>query len=376
VNTEKNFKFQGGTNYLEALRDIERVYYAEVVFDTLLKTVGYKVKGGVNQGRVFERGKDLQIIEIIEDASRAIYRLYPYGRRELDISSVNAGLKYLDAPDPPYTPPPSRSVIFEEIEDPTILKSAGEALLLEISKPEKSYDCKVIDLSQATPPEPFPTLGDLVTVKDPEIEFDEVMRVVALRYYEDEPFGSEITLSIVRRSALDMFMKYDDFVNTGQNYWETTISDYDGALIKDEDGKIVADQWGLNTGQYKKFPNQAFNSSFELYDATNKPDYWDTTGEVTDDARFDNTHSLQLDAGQYAEQKEVAGIGLPNPSWWPWSTGTRYSFRCRGDGGVSKIRVKVYLDAVLKTIWTWREKDGSYAVKESGTQLDFDINPD
>ncbi|MDP2365287.1 MAG: hypothetical protein Q8M94_16155, partial [Ignavibacteria bacterium] len=115
---------------------------------------------------------------------------------------------------------------------------------------------------------------------------------------------------------------------------------------------------------------------FEVYDSSNKPDYWDTSGEVTDDARFDNAHSLQLNAGQYAEQKEVAGIGLPNPSWWSWSTGTRFSFRCRGHGGISKIRVKVYLDATLQTIWTWREKDGSYAIKESSTQLDFDINPD
>lgn len=124
----------------------------------------------------------------------------------------------------------------------------------------------------------------------------------------------------------------------------------------------VADGYGLNPEYMKYYPNKCYNSSFEVFNhTTSKPDYWDTSGVVSPDAEFDNTYSLKLAPGQYAEQKEnELGIGLVDPDWWGWCPDTRFSFRAKGTDG--QVRVSVQQGGANVPLWYWgKDADGKDA---------------
>lgn len=115
----------------------------------------------------------------------------------------------------------------------------------------------------------------------------------------------------------------------------------------------VVDSYGINELYLDFYPNLCHNSGFEKYDSTTmEPDYWDTDGEVTEDARFEGNCSLMLDPGQYAEQKEDDSlVGKVDPAWYAWSKDTRYAFYVKGSGG--QITVSVMQGGFAVPIWYW-----------------------
>lgn len=129
---------------------------------------------------------------------------------------------------------------------------------------------------------------------------------------------------------------------------------------EDPEKDAPVDSYGVNPEYIKFYPNKCYNSSFELFDATTlKPNYWDTNGVVSLNANFDNTYSLKLTPGQYAQQQEVDGEGLADPDWWPWTPDTRIAFRAKGNGG--KVTVSVLQGGVAIALWSWgRNAKGNY----------------
>jgi len=126
----------------------------------------------------------------------------------------------------------------------------------------------------------------------------------------------------------------------------------------EEEKPTVADGYGLNPEYMKYYPNKCYNSSFEVFNNTTlKPDYWDTSGVVSPASEFDNTYSLKLTPGQYAEQIEINDIGFADPAWWSWCPDTRISFRVKGNGG--KVRVSVWQGGGTVPLWYWgKDADG------------------
>lgn len=178
----------------------------------------------------------------------------------------------------------------------------------------------------------------------------------------------------------DALRQLDWLLNRGrldaQNINQTVIQ------IKPEDPEKPqpVDNYGLNALYLDYYPNKCFNSSFEVFDSTTKkPAYWDTTGGVSPDANFDNTYSLRLTPGQYAEQKEDAsGKGLVDPAWWPWCGGkTRIALHAKGQGG--RVRVSVWQSGATVPLAYWT-KDAKGNDVEVQTQpphyLEFDAGLD
>lgn len=137
-------------------------------------------------------------------------------------------------------------------------------------------------------------------------------------------------------------------------YGGATINMGDGAKVTiDTDitnTQPVSDSYGLNPKFMKMYPNKCWNSSFEIFETLDeklKPTYWDTEGICSPDSNFSGTYSLKLESGQTANQRatkylsDTTGNGLANPSWWGWSSHTRYSFRIKG----GSVRVRVTTDA-------------------------------
>jgi hypothetical protein len=179
-----------------------------------------------------------------------------------------------------------------------------------------------------------------------------------------------------------------DAINANFRYldWLINRGNLDTANIKPEIVHVFVpvepeknqpvDQYGLNPEYFKFYPNKCWNSSFEVFDpATLKPKYWDTDGVVSADANFDNTHSLKLAPGKYAQQVEVEGEGLADPSWWSWCPETRISFRVKGAGGT--VRAQVIQGGVAVPLWIWvKDAKGNRIKSTPAPSLVFDAAPD
>ena len=124
-------------------------------------------------------------------------RLYPYGKNDLSISSVNAGVPYID--DNTY----SSEIVSaywrdDNYTDPTSLKTDAIVRLREMSQPQRCYEADVVDLAAAQPDTyPFLTFSLL----QPAMLYDETRGLrarltVAERYiYPHHPELNKVIFS-------------------------------------------------------------------------------------------------------------------------------------------------------------------------------------
>lgn len=178
-----------------------------------------------------------------------------------------------------------------------------------------------------------------------------------------------------------------DAINANFRYldWLVNHGNLDTANIKPEIIQVLVpidpekqkpvDEFGINPEYLKFYPNKCYNSSFEVFDPTTlKPKYWDTDGAVSTWGDFDDTHSLKLAPGQYAEQKEESGEGLADPGWWPWCPETRISFRVKGEGG--KVKVQVIQAGLPVNLWQWIKSGEDMVKSNPASYLEFSTAPD
>ncbi|MBS3937572.1 MAG: phage tail protein [Peptococcaceae bacterium] len=198
VVTMRVLTWGGGCNRLEALRELERVFNAEIVWDTAARTVSVAPAGGADTGVFFLRGKNLRKAEVETSVIETVHRLYPRGHRGLQISAVNNGIPYLEIPSP-YDPPPSAVLAADGYTDPQMLKEYAEAVFAEMNAPQVSYICEIVDLSALSiAGEEHINLGDVVTVYDSDAGINIKTRIVRMHYDVLEPWNSRMELSTVR----------------------------------------------------------------------------------------------------------------------------------------------------------------------------------
>ena len=212
IITRRNLRWGGGCNRLEALRGMERMFNAEIVWDTVARTVSVRDAGGTDTGMFFLRGKNLRKAEAEVSIVETIHRLYPRGHQGLTIAIVNNGIPYLEVPSP-FTPPPSAVLKAEGFTDPQQLKEYAEAVFATMNTPQVSYMCGIVDLSAMPGYEDESIdLGDIVTVYDEDAGIDVKTRVVRMRYSVEEQWNSEIELSTVRPDLSHMIKEAQQIV--------------------------------------------------------------------------------------------------------------------------------------------------------------------
>lgn len=127
---------------------------------------------------------------------------------------------------------------------------------------------------------------------------------------------------------------YDEtqFLRLEAGAYDTEKHHY-GIRITSPNSQFVLNEYGFNPAFIKYYKNLTYNSSFEKFDANNKPFFWDVSSGVvaTADASFFGTYSLKIPAGGTAEQTFSTTIGgataiiPPSPAWWGGGQG-RISF--------------------------------------------------
>lgn len=158
------------------LQKVAEVFDVGFNFDTNLKQYSVVPNGQTNfgsEGIFFASRMNLKEVSYVGDSSNLVTRIYAYGKvksdnasedvvQTVDITSVNNGVPYVE--DRTYIDKVISGYISDErFTDPQALKAYAEKILLENSKPKRTYECDVTNvLSDGS----FARLRDLVTVID------------------------------------------------------------------------------------------------------------------------------------------------------------------------------------------------------------------
>lgn len=168
-----------------------------------------------------------------------------------------------------------------------------------------------------------------------------------------------------------------------ENADSSVYIDKDGIIV--DGGKIVIgnqagtasiiDAYGIDPRFFDYFKNLVYNSSFEVFDGSGVPLYWEGDGVSDGNSNFHGSYSLKLTAGQYMIQTDGGAI---NPDWYDRDI-TRVSFHRK----LGQVKIQVY-DETNDTYYTLTDEagnTGSYITTAAvsnwqGSRVSVSFDPD
>lgn len=195
------------------LRELARVSGYEIEFDTINRKVNFVKSVGRQTDFIFRYAKNLKEIKKTEYAPEATV-IYPRGAGGLTIESVNGGKDYLED----YSWYNEQGMTLQEAraryrkeyvwEDErfiyagTLMRAAQEKLAV-LSRPQISYEAKVIDINAGQL-----KIGDYAHVIDEELGIKLSVRVVRIKQYPLQEWKNEIEFNYLIPGLTDT-------INTG-----------------------------------------------------------------------------------------------------------------------------------------------------------------
>lgn len=186
----------------------------EIEWDSINRVVNFVHKKGNNRKVYFRYKKNLKsITRKIKPPVATV--LYPYGKNGLSIQEINNGKPYLENYDwyieQGLTLEKAKELYTKDYvwQDERYLlmyslKRAGEEMLEQLSRPQISYECNVIDLSSVTGlREDSFFLGDDVNIFNDDLGIDAETRIVRIKKYHNEQWKNEIELGILQEGLED-----------------------------------------------------------------------------------------------------------------------------------------------------------------------------
>lgn len=204
ITTPQDFSVTQPTNPLAAVRTVPTIYGGELKFDSINKQVHLLNQVGSDNGVLYAFGKNLKSNQRITDTRQLVTRLYPYGANNLDITSVNNGVPYIENYqwyDSTGKPRQVKSMTLtnDQIGNPSYLLQWAQQQLETLSLPKITYDMGVIiDENQG-----IPALGDVVTVYDQLLGITVKARVAQRTYNVLEPWNSSVQLDTALYTLAD-----------------------------------------------------------------------------------------------------------------------------------------------------------------------------
>lgn len=187
---------------LTLLRDIEEIWDGELVFDTKNKFVHFLERTGKDTGVEFTYEKNIKSIERTINTYDLFTRIYPLGREDLDITTVNNGVRYLENTEWVEKLGLKNKIIPHRWKDerytvPDNLYEDAKIKLDNMSKPQIAYESTIQDLSDLTghEHEQF-DLGDTITVKDYELFEEDRIKNRVVRRNRDVRHPENTTVEI------------------------------------------------------------------------------------------------------------------------------------------------------------------------------------
>ncbi len=180
---------------LENIEKVQEIWGGHLVWDSVAKTVSLRKENTWQNYTGFQVRYAKNLKSITRTANYdLVTRLYPFGENDLDISSVNNGVKYLE--NFSYTPNIYVGIYQnQDIDDPQELKDKATEVLAKICQPRYTYRVGMVDLR--TLPEYSHegfALGDMVDVIDEELGINVRARIMRHRYNVFQPWQCELEI--------------------------------------------------------------------------------------------------------------------------------------------------------------------------------------
>ena len=192
--TTKSFE-SDRDNPLAVLRLVAELFYGELVFHPVEKTVDLVRRTGTDNGAAFHFRKNMKSIKRRADTSSLITRLYATGKDGLTFASINDGLAYVENHD--YTDEVLVGTLdcsnFTDAED---VLSYAKLRVADYGKPNYSYELSVLYLEDVDGyRHEYYGLGDTVRVIDEELGLDLRTRIVRMEKDILRPWDTKVELS-------------------------------------------------------------------------------------------------------------------------------------------------------------------------------------
>jgi len=196
-------------NALAILRKVQDLHGGDLIFDNANKTVSLLTFSGTDSGVLFCYKKNMKSIKRVIDTQSLITRLYAFGKDSMTFASINDGKEYVE--DTTYTNEIRVSTLdCSNFTNPYQMLEYAEMRLADYAAPRISYVLNAMDLSMLTGYEHESwKLGDIVTVKDDELNISVKTRIVRREYNLLEPWNTVLELSTTLRELGDSSSQWD-----------------------------------------------------------------------------------------------------------------------------------------------------------------------
>lgn len=196
-------------NALAILRKVQDLHGGDLIFDNANKTVSLLTFSGTDSGALFCYKKNMKSIKRVIDTQSLITRLYAYGKDGMTFASINDGKEYVE--DTTYTNEIRVSTLdCSNFTNPYQMLEYAEMRLADYAAPRISYVLNAMDLSVLTGYEHESwKLGDIVTVKDDDLNISVKTRIVRREYNLLEPWNTVLELSTTLRELGDSSSQWD-----------------------------------------------------------------------------------------------------------------------------------------------------------------------
>lgn len=190
------------------LDQLAELYGAEVSFNNYTITLSPQI-GGNYGARVIYR-HNMKGIQRKSHNMERVTRLYGYGKNGLTIEGLPGhSEKYITSslydPDNPF----EASVTFAEIEDKAQLLAEMQKHLAKYEAPSVTYSVDFVDMTKVDPEfdvYKIRGIGDVMTVKDDELNYEFQARVVEWTHYPFEPKRGSVSLANFRELSKEDYI--------------------------------------------------------------------------------------------------------------------------------------------------------------------------
>lgn len=201
-------------NALAVLRKVQDLHGGDLIFDNANGTVSLLTFSGTDSGALFCYRKNMKSIKKVVDTQSLITRLYAYGKDGMTFASINDGKEYVE--DTSYTNEVRVTTLdCSNFTNPYQMLEYANMRLADYAAPRVSYVLNSMDLSVLTGYEHEAwKLGDIVTVKDDELNLSVKTRIVRREYNLLEPWNTVLELSTTLRELGDSSSQWDAAADT------------------------------------------------------------------------------------------------------------------------------------------------------------------
>lgn len=217
ITITRDFSIDNLANCLEMLRNVQKLWGGDLIFDNSHKTVSLYNDSSEDNGLLFSYKKNLENTKRIIDTTELAGRVYVYGEDDLSIAEVNDGLEYVENNIEQFTFPEfrmiSKIINIGYFTDANELLSYANYIKNEYALETVTYEVKAKDISVLETPngDINYNINEIVTCFDEELNIELKAKIVSIDYNILQPYLSDIVLSTSTKNLGDEITEFKKY---------------------------------------------------------------------------------------------------------------------------------------------------------------------